>query len=159
MTIWVDADSLPRDIRHILIRRDNRDSAPGARETRLCFVSARKLPDIPPAMTVIVAQGEDAADNHIASRAEAEDIVITRDIPFAERMALRGIAVLNDRGEIYTKENVSERRSLRDAAQELRFLGLAPPSPKGSGRGERDKKRFADALDRLLAGSKTKKLL
>jgi hypothetical protein len=114
------------------------------------FVSTCKLPDIPAEMSLRVEPGTDAADLFIEGRAEAGDLVVTRDIPFAERMALKGIAAINDRGELFTAENAGERRSLRDAAAELRFLGFAPPSPRASRRTAKDTKHFADALDRIL---------
>ena len=142
MTIWVDGDSAPRDIRPILVRRSA--SLP------VRFVSARKLPDVPPALATLVPAGPDAADLFIEENAALGDLVITRDIPFAERLAEAGIAAINDRGELYTKENASERRSLRDAAEELRFLGIAPASPKGSHRTSKETKQFADGLDRAL---------
>ncbi|HWR12032.1 MAG TPA: DUF188 domain-containing protein [Rectinemataceae bacterium] len=143
MTIWVDGDSAPRDIRPILVRRSA--SIP------VRFVSARKLPDVPPALATLVPAGPDAADLFIEENIALGDLVVTRDIPFAERLAESGIAAINDHGELYTKENASERRSLRDAAAELRFLGMAPSSPKGSHRTAKETKQFADGLDRALA--------
>ncbi len=142
MTIWVDGDSAPRDIRPILVRR-------GA-NIPVRFVSARKLPDVPPALAILVPAGPDAADRYIEENASLGDLVVTRDIPFAERLAEAGITAISDRGELYTKENASERRSLRDAAAELRFLGMAPASPKGSHRTAKETKQFADGLDRAL---------
>lgn len=143
MTIWVDADSVPRDIRPLLARRST------AYIVR--FVAARALPDIPPTLLTIVASGADAADHRIEENATLGDLVVTRDIPFAERLAERGILVINDRGELFSKENIAERRSLRDAAAELRLLGVAPESRKGSSRGARETKFFADGLEKALA--------
>lgn len=154
MTIWVDGDSLPRDIRQILVRRGGSAARDEAGVVELRFVSARKLPDIPEALAIHVEPGPDASDNFIEKAASPGDLVITRDIPFAERVAGKDIAVINDRGEVFTKDKVAERRSLRDAAEELRFLGLAPASRKGSSRSAQDTKRFADSLDRTLTALK-----
>ena len=150
MKIWVDGDSVPRDIRQLLVRRcgSSRAGNPDALEVR--FVSARKLPDIPAAIAVLVEPGPDAADGYIENAAMPGDLVVTRDIPFAARIADKNIAVINDRGELFTKDSVTERLSLRDAAEELRFLGIAPASARASQRTARDTKRFADALDRTL---------
>lgn len=154
MKIWVDGDSIPRDIRQILVRRCRSGGAdnPDAPEVR--FVSARKLPDIPAEIAVKVEPGPDAADGYIENAAAPGDLVVTRDILFAERVAGKNIAVINDRGEVFTKDSVAERRSLRDAAEELRFLGIAPASQKGSRRTPQDTKRFADSLDRTLTAMK-----
>ncbi len=143
MTIWVDGDSAPRDIRPILVRRS------AAIPVR--FVSVRKLPDVPASLTVLVPAGADSADHYIEENATLDDLVVTRDIPFAERLANLGIATLSDRGVLYTKENAAERRSLRDATAEMRLLGIVPPQPKGSHRTAKETKQFADGLDRALA--------
>lgn len=183
MTIWVDADSMPRDLRQILVRRERSEAQklegrnsgqlpegspqpappaepvepPAARNLIVLFVSSKRLPELPHDMTMLVEPGPDAADHFIESRAQPGDLVVTRDIAFAARAAEKGVAVLNDKGAIFTKENVSERRSLRDAAEELRLQGLVPPSPRGSGRSPADTKKFADALDSWLAKSLKRK--
>ena len=155
MTIWIDGDSVPRDIRQLLVRRAaNSAAGPGA--LSLVFVSSVRLSDIPEEILRLVEPGADAADKSIESGAEPGDLVVTRDIPFAERLAARGVAVMNDKGDFFTKDSVAERRSLRDAAAELRLLGMAPPSPRGSQRTPRDTKRFADTLDRTLSRMKNR---
>lgn len=161
MTIWADADSLPGDVRRLICRRAAGESAAAAaagRESRFraVFVAAR-MPPLDPHPGVeaeTVEEGSGAADDRIASRAAAGDLAVTRDLPLAERLALAGVRVLNDRGDLFTQDNARERRSLRDRAEELRALGLAPESPRRSSRGPREMKDFADALDRELAKSK-----
>lgn len=150
MRLWIDGDSLPKDLRAFLLRRAGGSRGSG-KFPELVFVSAKRLPDIPSALSRIAEAGPDAADSLIEAEAAPGDLVVTRDIVFAERLALLGIAVINDRGELFTRENAAERRSMRDAALQLRTLGLAPPSPKGSQRTARELKSFADSLDRLLS--------
>ena len=151
MTIWVDGDSLPRDLRALLLRRQGRELSPGQR-IELRFISAKILPDIPQGLAVVVASGTDAADEAILAAALPGDLVVTRDIPLANRAVFKNLACINDRGEVFDKTTVGERLSLRDAAAQLRLLGIAPASPKGNSRTAQDVKRFADALDRTLAG-------
>ena len=155
MTIWVDSDSLPRDLRTILLRRQGRDLWPGE-PMNLRFVAGRHLPDIPPALEIMVEPGPDAADEAILASARPGDLVVTRDIPLANRAVSSGLACINDRGDVFAESTVGERLSLRDAAAELRLLGMAPASPKGNSRTSKDVKRFADALDRTLAGLRRK---
>lgn len=150
MTIWADGDSLPRDLRPLLLRRAGKEPRPGLR-IELRFVSSRPLPDVPQENTVLVTPGSDAADEAILAAAREGDILVTRDIPLAGRALDRGLLCINDRGEAFTKDGIRERISLRDAAAELRLLGLAPPSPKGNTRTKREVKRFADALEKALA--------
>lgn len=151
MTIWVDADSMPRDVRQLLLRRAEKASRMEPPPFGICFVASKMPSDIPAKFAMRAEEGPDSADLLVESAALPGDIVVTRDLPFAERIAMKGIPVLNDRGMVFTKENVAERRSLRDAALELRALGLAGDSPRGSSRSARDTKLFADSLDRLLA--------
>ena len=158
MTIWADGDSLQAELRSLLCRRANREAQAAAAESRparfrAVFVAARMPPlDLGPGVEAeIVAAGSGAADDSIVDRAEPGDLAVTRDLPLAERLADKGLRVLNDRGEVFTAENARERRSLRDAAAELRALGLAPESPRRSSWGPRELKAFADALDRELA--------
>jgi hypothetical protein len=98
-----------------------------------------------------VEGGPDAADDFIAQSAQAGDLAVTRDLPLAERLADKGLRVLNDRGDVFTAGDARERRSLRDRAVELRALGLIPESPRRSGRGPKEMKAFSDALDREIA--------
>jgi uncharacterized protein YaiI (UPF0178 family) len=55
---------------------------------------------------------------------------------------------LDPRGEVYTKDNVGERLSMRDLMHDLRAEGVIQGGPAQFGLA--DKKRFASALDRLL---------
>jgi len=158
VTIWADADSLQPDIRRILGSRAAREAESAlasGREPRyrVAFIAFR-MPPIARAPGVeleSVSSGPEAADDRMVERAEAGDLAVTRDLPLAERLAEKGLRVLNDRGEVFTSDNAKERRSLRDRAAELRSLGLAPESPRRSAWGKKELKAFADALDRELA--------
>ena len=165
MTVWADGDSLQADIRRLICRRANReavDAAASGRPARFhaVFVAARMPPlDLGPGVEAIdvtkgldgKAAGDGLADDRMAASAEPGDLAVTRDLPLAERLAEKGLRVLNDRGEVFTSGDARERRSLRDRAVELRALGLAPESPRRPAWGAREMKAFADALDRELA--------
>jgi len=158
VTIWADGDSLQPELRALVCRRANREAEAaraggGEPRFRAIFVAARmpKLGAGPGVEAVVVEGGPDAADDRIVESAAAGDLAVTRDLILAERLAEKGLRVLNDRGSIFTAENARERRSLRDGAAELRALGLAPESPRKSSWGQRELKAFADALDRELA--------
>ncbi len=145
MRIWVDADSCPRQVREIIARAANRAGI------EAIFVANRELPaGAPSPVTFVrVEAGEGKADEHLLAHSELSDLVVTRDIPLAAALAARGVRVINDRGNLYTAENVRERLSIRDFMYELRSNGLAP---ERTGRfGRKETKTFADALDRELA--------
>lgn len=156
MTIYLDGDSLEAELRALLARRalaEAQRAAAAGKEPRFSLraVSARPL-RLPGGIECIAVEaGPDAADNRIVELALPGDLAVTRDIPLAERLVKKGIVVINDRGDVFSAENVAERRSLRDDAAQLRSLGLAPESPRGRSWGEKEKKRFADALDREMS--------
>ena len=144
MRIIIDADSCPRDIRQIIIKAGTRNAVP------VLFVGNRKLPDISkPAENVLVTEGEGNADRYIAEHAEQNDLIITRDIPLAGLLLERGMTVINDRGDCFTKESIGERLSIRNHMKTLRERGLAP-GLGGRQYGSREKKRFADTFNREL---------
>ena len=150
LTIWVDADSLPKDIRPMLIRRAKTKRNYDGISILVRFVASRNLPEIPRDYLILVEPGDGAADFYIEAHAEQNDIAITRDIPLAERLLAHSVHTMNDRGDIFTFENIGERRSLRDALAYMRDSGIAPPSPKGNLRKPSDTKSFADALEKLI---------
>jgi uncharacterized protein len=144
MKIWVDADACPRVIKEIIFRASERLQVP------VCLVANKDLSKAHSRLvtSVLVAEGLDAADDHIAQQAAPDELVITADIPLAARIVTKGGVALDPRGELYTEENVGDRLSMRDLMQELRMEGVVHGGPAQFGL--TDRKRFASALDRLL---------
>jgi hypothetical protein len=144
MTIWIDADACPRIIKEIVFRASERLQVP----VRLVANKGLTKHHSRLVTSVVVAEGFDAADDHIVQQATGEDLVITADIPLAARIVANGGVALDPRGELYTEENVGERLSLRDLMQELRSGGMIQGGPAQFGL--TDRQRFASALDRTL---------
>ena len=67
---------------------------------------------------------KDAADNYIVDNVHTTDIVITRDIPLADRLVTKNIKVINDRGTLFTTENIKQRLSERNMNLQFEQLGL-----------------------------------
>lgn len=144
MRIWVDADSCPARVREIICKAADR------RGISALFVANRIIP-LPrgPHIEAIVVPAEDQrADEFLTAQATAGDVAITRDIPLAAELVARGAVVLNDRGELYSEENVRERLSIRDHMYQLRTNGIQTPETDRFGR--RHIQQFANALDRTL---------
>ena len=144
MKIWVDADSCPRQIRTIVLRAVKRTGI------QAVFVANQALPisDNDKVQTVLVGKEEGAADDYIEAHAAAPGIAITRDIPLAAKLVEIGIIVLDDRGSVYTGENIRERLSLRNFMKELRDAGLS--RDKSRAMTNREVMGFANAFDREL---------
>lgn len=144
MEILVDADSCPRRVRSIIRKAADRTCI------KTLFVSDRKLAD---AMgdrieNVLVDHGSGDVDDYIVEHVQAGDLVITHDIPLAARVVEKGAVALDDRGSVFTQENIRERLSVRDALAELREAGVTPAG--GDTIGEREIRLFAGAFDREL---------
>ena len=145
MQIWVDADACPAVIKEILLRAAERTGV------RVTFIANQSVP-LPRSRNlrfVQVAAGFNVADDRIVASIEAGDLVVTADIPLAAAVIDRGGLALNPRGELYTRENVRERLSMRDFLDQLRGSGVHTGGPAAIG--ARDRKAFAGELDRWLA--------
>lgn len=145
MKIWVDADACPNVIKDILFRAAERV------EIELILV-ANQLISTPPSKmikAVRVPAGFDVADNHIVQHCEADDLVITADIPLAAEVIEKNAIALNPRGELYTVENIRQRLNMRDFMETLRSSGVQTSGPATLG--SKDRQNFANQLDRLLA--------
>ena len=145
MHIWVDADACPKVIKEILYRAAERVRVP------LTLVANRPLwvPSSPYIKTLKVPAGFDVADKQIVDEIQANDLVITADIPLAAAVIEKGGHALNPRGELYTESSVRERLSVRDFMDELRGSGVVTGGPAEFSKGNR--KEFANALDRILS--------
>ena len=144
MKILVDADACPGVIREILCR------AAIKREVSLCFVANQpiKLPSSPWLQSFQVPQGFDKADDEIALRVAPGDLVITQDIPLAAEVLEKQGLVLTPRGERHTSANIKQRLQMRDFMETMRASGQHTGGPPPLD--QRDRKTFADQLDRLL---------
>jgi len=148
MTIWVDADACPGPIKDILFRAAMRTG----RSLTLVANHAMQVPNHVAIRLVTVSGGFDVADNEIVRRCEAGDLVVTADIPLAAELIEKGAAVVTPRGERYTRETIRQRLNLRDFMETLRASGVETGGPPALT--ARDRKAFADQLDRWLARAK-----
>jgi len=144
MQIWVDADACPNVIKETLFRAAERA------QVSLILVANQPL-RTPPSLyikTVQVPAGFDVADNKIALQVQPGDLVITADIPLADKVIEKGGHALNPRGEFYTRENIKERLAMRNFMDELRSTGVITGGPATLSL--RDRQAFANQLDRFL---------
>ncbi|MDR3283745.1 MAG: DUF188 domain-containing protein [Treponema sp.] len=106
------------------------------------------LPENPLFTMIVTGNSEGAADDHICEHILPDDIAITRDIPLAERLVARNITVLNDRGVLFTPENIWERLSLRNF--NLALVEIRESAEKTMVYNKRDVGNFANCLDREI---------
>ncbi|MFU8804804.1 MAG: YaiI/YqxD family protein [Bradymonadaceae bacterium] len=144
MTIWVDADALPRPVKEILVK------ASVKRGVDVVLVANQWMPKPRSARVevVTVSAGADIADDYIAENCEAGDLVITADVPLAARVVEKDAMVITPYGKILDEENVREHLSIRDFSADLRDAGVDTGGPPPYGQQQRQ--AFANALDRWL---------
>ncbi len=145
MKIWVDADACPKVIRETLFRAAERTGVD------CTFVANHRIP-VPVRAnirSIQVESGFDIADNEIVRLVEANDLVITSDIPLADEVISKNALALSPRGELYTKETIKARLNIRDFMETMRSSGIQTGGPNALSQSER--RAFANHLDRILA--------
>jgi uncharacterized protein YaiI (UPF0178 family) len=148
MTIWVDADSMPQEVRRMIIRFAQRRTIPAY------FVANRNIPleaHDEHIQMIVTGQQEGAADDYIVEHASAGDIAVTRDIPLASRLVEKRLTVCNDRGVTFTEENIREYLSVRNFSMDLVTMGIVPDRTKNYSK--KDLTQFANCLERELSRS------
>lgn len=145
MTLWIDADAAPRDVKDICIRACERL----ALTTVLVANQRLQIPSGYRHLSAVrVDGGPDVADRYIEEHAVTGDVAVTADIPLAAALVSRGVVVLDPRGDEYTAESIGERLSVRNFMDGLRGTGV--DTGGHAAYGPREKQAFANALDRAL---------
>lgn len=146
--IWIDNDGCPRMARELVFKAATR------LQTSVTVVANTymHLPPSPLFKMVTVSRAFDAADQHIEEHVQPGDLVITADVPLAQKIVKKGAFGLNPRGDVYDASNVEERLAMRNLMAELRSGGEAMGNVGGGPPplGDADKKRFANGLDKIL---------
>ncbi|WP_112661914.1 YaiI/YqxD family protein [Microvirga flavescens] len=94
---------------------------------------------------VMVSDGFDAADNWIAERARQGSIVITADIPLADRSLKAGAEVIGPTGRPFTNASIGMALATRALMEDLRAMGEMGGGPKPFS--QKDRSAFLSALD------------
>jgi uncharacterized protein YaiI (UPF0178 family) len=107
--------------------------------------SYMNVPRTPMIERVVVEEGPDVADDWIAERAGAGDIVITADVPLASRCVKAGADVISPKGKAFDEGAMGMALATRNLMDDLRSAGeiTGGPPPFSS----RDRSSFLSALD------------
>lgn len=147
ITILIDADACP--VKEEVYRV-------AARFKAQVFVVSNtpfRIPDSPRIKRVVVNDGFDAADDWIAEAAEGlpknKTIVITADIPLADRCLKAGARVLKHNGDEFTPASIGSALATRAIMEDLRAgmdgIGEGPPPFSKA-----DRSKFLQSLDRVM---------
>ena len=140
--IFVDADACP--VKEEIYRVARRYQLP----VSVVANSFMVVPLEPLIERVIVDAGADVADDWIAERAQAGDIVVTQDIPLAARSLEAGAQAIGPNGRPFTRDSIGTALAQRGIAEHLRSMGevtRGPPPFQPA-----DRSRFLSALDEAV---------
>ena len=146
IVILIDADACP-------VKEECYKVA--ARHGLKVFVVANRLLQVPRTSfieRVLVPQGPDAADDWIAERAHKRSIVVTADIPLADRCVRAGAFVLAPNGKVFDQASIGMALAMRNLMEDLRSSGEVTGGPKGFA--PRDRSAFLSALERSIQKAK-----
>lgn len=144
--IYIDADACP--VKEEVAKVADRHAIAAH------FVSNRpiRLPVGLDIRQIVVAGSFDAADDWIAERAGKGAVVVTADIPLAERCLKAGAQVLNVNGTAFTVDGIGMASAMRLLNRDLRDMGaIAGGAPPFSRRSRSD---FLQALERAVQNAK-----
>jgi uncharacterized protein YaiI (UPF0178 family) len=145
MRLFIDGDAFPNLLKPIVQKQIKRLAIP-------TYVISNKKISVGDADTItyiIVQQGADEADHKIVEMVEEGDLVITADIPLADRVIDKGAHAIDHRGERYTAENIKQYLAMRNLMDEIRSTGEITGGPKPFG--TKDAHAFANQLNAFLA--------
>lgn len=142
LRILVDADACP--VKEEIYKVASRYG------TRVGVVSNSylRVPDDPLVERILVGSEPDAADDFIAEHANPRSVVVTADIPLADRCIKAGATVIAPTGKPFTSDSIGLAMATRAILADLRVagdvIGGPPPFTKS------DRSRFLSALDAAL---------
>lgn len=145
--ILVDADACP--VKDEVYRVARRYKV----AVRIVSNSPFRIPEHLLVKRIVVSDSFDAADDWIADNASAAAIVITADVPLADRCLRAGATVLRHDGKPFDAASIGNALATRAIMEDLRAgmdgplggnMGGPPPFTKA------DRSRFLQALDTAL---------
>ena len=149
MRIFIDADACPV--------KDETYKVAARYGLRVIVVSNSfiRLPVSPLIQRQMVDAGPDVADDWIAENAEPGDIVVTNDIPLADRVLKAGAAAIAPNGRTFTADSIGAALAQRSIMEHIRSTGEITGGPKAFE--PADRSRFLQALDEAVHRERRKR--
>ena len=144
MKIFIDGDAFPNLLKPIILRAIEKQKID-------TIVIANKKINIGTSnhiKYIIVDQGADEADDKIVEMFEENDLVITADIPLADRTITKNAHAIDHRGAMYTQDNIKQYLAIRNLMQDIRDSGEITKGPAPFS--QKDAQQFANSLNSFL---------
>ena len=145
MNLFIDGDAFPNLLKPIVLRSIQRLGI-------TTYVIANKKITIGKDNNIhylIVDQGADEADHKIVEMCEEGDLVITADIPLADRIITKNAHAIDHRGELYSVDNIKQYLAMRNLMESIRESGEMTKGPAAFG--TKDAHEFANQFNAFLA--------
>ena len=144
MTLFIDGDAFPNLLKPIVLRSIERLKIP----TKVIANKKISIGKSNYIAYIIVDQGADEADHHIVELCQANDLVITADIPLADRIISKNAHAIDHRGELYSVDNIKQYLAMRNLMESIRESGELTKGPKPFG--TKDAHAFANQFNAFL---------
>lgn len=144
MILFIDGDAFPNLLKPIVLRAIEKQKLD-------TIVIANKKINIGQSnyiKYIIVDLGADEADNKIVEMLNSNDLVITADIPLADRTIDKDAHAIDHRGSMYTKDNIKQYLAMRNLMQEIRDSGEITKGPAPFS--QKDAQQFANSFNNFL---------
>lgn len=142
MRIFIDADACPvKDETYKVAARYGL-------KTFVVSNSFIRIPASPMIERMIVDAGPDVADDWIAQEVRPGDIVVTNDIPLADRVLKAGGAAIAPNGRAFTADSIGSALAQRTIMEHIRSTGEITGGPGAFAAADRS--RFLQALDEAV---------
>ncbi|MEM9556547.1 MAG: YaiI/YqxD family protein [Acidobacteriota bacterium] len=141
-TVFVDADACP--VKSEVYRVTARHGVP----VKVVANTWMRTP-LDARIELVVVQGDlDAADDWIAERVAAHDVVVTADIPLAGRCLEKHAFVLGPTGRAFHDDMIGDALATRELLSQMREAGVATGGPPPFGK--QDRSRFLQRLEEMV---------
>jgi hypothetical protein len=143
--IFVDGDAFPNLLKPILLKQIERLKI----ETMVVANKKVSLGKSKFVSYMVVDAGADEADDKIVELLNEKDLVITADIPLADRVITKNAHAIDHRGELYSVDNIKQYLAMRNLMDKIRESGEITKGPKPFG--VKDAEMFANQLNAFLS--------
>lgn len=100
----------------------------------------------------VVSDGADVADDWIAERIGPGDIVVTQDIPLADRCIKKDARAIRPNGKLLDKDSIGMTLATRDLMTDLRSAGEVTGGPRAFSK--QDRSNFLQMLETQVQAAK-----
>ncbi len=144
MRLFIDGDAFPNLLKPIILRAIEKQKL----DTIVIANKKINIGNSNHIQYIIVDLGADEADNKIVEMLEKNDLVITADIPLANRTIEKNAHAIDHRGAMYTQDNIKQYLAIRNLMQEIRDSGEITKGPAVFS--QKDAQQFANSLNSFL---------